>query len=290
MIAQCNGAPAATPDRGHRKAWVGKSKATRARTRLARTSVLERPVTRLATRATRSAGGPLGAVLVPRPDQGGSPGQPASQAGRCAAMRIVLVLGLAAIGAVVGLLITVPAARPPALAAGRPGRRRPAGLVAGRHPAPAPAPIAGPGRGRRPTVPVQGGPSGGPRPPGHRPPGARAPRSGKLAPGISVQAAVRVGRRGRSRGVHRDRSILAFLEDASQLRTGTAPQVMATLRNQAIGVLSRAGPVNLAAALCCHARDPYRPSPPRDQPRMNRHHPEQRSPGSRARWLASGWM
>jgi predicted transposase YbfD/YdcC len=48
-------------------------------------------------------------------------------------------------------------------------------------------------------------------------------------------------------------------EDASQLRTGTAPQVMAALRNLAIGVLSRAGPVNLAAALRRHARDPARP-------------------------------
>jgi hypothetical protein len=48
-------------------------------------------------------------------------------------------------------------------------------------------------------------------------------------------------------------------EDASQLRTGTAPQVMASLRNLAIGVLSRAGPVNLAAALRRHARDPHRP-------------------------------
>jgi hypothetical protein len=34
---------------------------------------------------------------------------------------------------------------------------------------------------------------------------------------------------------------------------------MATLRNLAIGVLSRAGPVNLAAALRHHARDPARP-------------------------------
>ena len=55
---------------------------------------------------------------------------------------------------------------------------RPAGLVAGRHPAPAPAPIAGPGRVRRATVPVRGGSSGGHRPRGRRPPGARALRSG----------------------------------------------------------------------------------------------------------------
>jgi hypothetical protein len=34
---------------------------------------------------------------------------------------------------------------------------------------------------------------------------------------------------------------------------------MARLRNLAIGVLSRAGPVSLAAALRYHARDPARP-------------------------------
>jgi predicted transposase YbfD/YdcC len=48
-------------------------------------------------------------------------------------------------------------------------------------------------------------------------------------------------------------------EDASQLRTGTAPHVMAVLRNLAIGALCRAGPGNLAAALRRHARDPARP-------------------------------
>jgi predicted transposase YbfD/YdcC len=52
---------------------------------------------------------------------------------------------------------------------------------------------------------------------------------------------------------------VTFCEDASQLRTGAAPHVMATLRNLAIGALSRAGPVNLAAALRRHARDPRRP-------------------------------
>jgi hypothetical protein len=34
---------------------------------------------------------------------------------------------------------------------------------------------------------------------------------------------------------------------------------MATLRNLVIGALSRAGPVNVAAALRRHARDPHRP-------------------------------
>jgi predicted transposase YbfD/YdcC len=52
-----------------------------------------------------------------------------------------------------------------------------------------------------------------------------------------------------------------FGEDASQIRTGTAPQVMACLRNLVIGVLSlsRAGSVNTAAALRHHSRDPRRP-------------------------------
>jgi hypothetical protein len=59
-------------------------------------------------------------------------------------------------------------------------------------------------------------------------------------------------------GLHWVRDV-TYAEDASQVRTGTAPQVMACLRNLAIGVLSRAGPVNLAAALRRHARDPARP-------------------------------
>jgi hypothetical protein len=52
---------------------------------------------------------------------------------------------------------------------------------------------------------------------------------------------------------------VTFCEDASQVRTGAGPQVMACLRNLVIGVLSQAGPVNLAAALRRHARDPHRP-------------------------------
>jgi hypothetical protein len=50
-----------------------------------------------------------------------------------------------------------------------------------------------------------------------------------------------------------------FAEDGSQVRTGSGPSVMAALRNLVIGVLSRAGPVNVAAALRRHARDPRRP-------------------------------
>jgi predicted transposase YbfD/YdcC len=59
-------------------------------------------------------------------------------------------------------------------------------------------------------------------------------------------------------GLHYVRDV-TFAEDVSQVRTGTGPQVMACLRNLAIGALSRAGPVNLAAALRHHARDPRRP-------------------------------
>jgi predicted transposase YbfD/YdcC len=50
-----------------------------------------------------------------------------------------------------------------------------------------------------------------------------------------------------------------FTEDASQVRTDAGPHVMATLRNLVIGVLCRTGPVNVAAALRRHARDPRRP-------------------------------
>jgi hypothetical protein len=59
-------------------------------------------------------------------------------------------------------------------------------------------------------------------------------------------------------GLHDVRDV-TFAEDASQLRTGTGPQVMACLRNLIIGALSHAGPVHLAAALRQHARDPTRP-------------------------------
>ena len=52
---------------------------------------------------------------------------------------------------------------------------------------------------------------------------------------------------------------VTFAHDASQVRTGTGPQVIACLRNFAIGARSRAGPVNLAAALRHYARDPARP-------------------------------
>jgi predicted transposase YbfD/YdcC len=71
-------------------------------------------------------------------------------------------------------------------------------------------------------------------------------------------ADLRRGRWSIENGLHWVRDV-TFTEDASQVRSGTAPQVMACLRNLAIGVLCRAGPINLAAALRFHSRDPHRP-------------------------------
>jgi predicted transposase YbfD/YdcC len=51
---------------------------------------------------------------------------------------------------------------------------------------------------------------------------------------------------------------VTFDEDRSQVRTGQAPRVMATLRNTAISLLRLAGWTNIAQALRHHARDPQR--------------------------------
>jgi predicted transposase YbfD/YdcC len=51
---------------------------------------------------------------------------------------------------------------------------------------------------------------------------------------------------------------LTFGEDASQIRTGNGPQVMATLRNLAISILKPAGHASIAAACRYHARDASR--------------------------------
>ena len=66
-------------------------------------------------------------------------------------------------------------------------------------------------------------------------------------------------------GLHYLRDV-TIAEDASQLRAGTGPQVMACLRNLAIGGLCRAGPTNLAAALRQHAVTPTDPWPPSASP------------------------
>jgi predicted transposase YbfD/YdcC len=52
---------------------------------------------------------------------------------------------------------------------------------------------------------------------------------------------------------------MTFGEDASRIRTGAAPQVMATLRNLAISLHRLAGATNLAAALRHHGRNAQRP-------------------------------
>jgi hypothetical protein len=52
---------------------------------------------------------------------------------------------------------------------------------------------------------------------------------------------------------------ITFAEDASQVRTGTAPRAMASLRNLVIGILRSRGHRNLAAALRRNARDATRP-------------------------------
>jgi len=66
-------------------------------------------------------------------------------------------------------------------------------------------------------------------------------------------------------GLHWVREV-TFAEDAFQVRSGTGPQVMACLGNLAIGVLGRAGPVNLAAAPRHHAATPPGPWPPSASP------------------------
>ncbi|MFG1748488.1 ISAs1 family transposase [Micromonospora chalcea] len=52
---------------------------------------------------------------------------------------------------------------------------------------------------------------------------------------------------------------VTYDEDRSQTRTGTGPEVMAALRNAAIGALRTAGITNIAAANRHHARDSTRP-------------------------------
>ncbi len=49
---------------------------------------------------------------------------------------------------------------------------------------------------------------------------------------------------------------VSFDEDRSQVRTGNAPQVMATVRNTSISLLRLTGWTNIAAALRHHAAHP----------------------------------
>ena len=59
-------------------------------------------------------------------------------------------------------------------------------------------------------------------------------------------------------GLHWVRDV-TFAEDLSQVRTGAAPQVMASLRNLAISLHRFAGATNIAKALRHHGRDALRP-------------------------------
>jgi hypothetical protein len=49
-----------------------------------------------------------------------------------------------------------------------------------------------------------------------------------------------------------------YSEDASQVRTGNGPEVMASLRNLAIAIFKLTGTRNIAAACRRHARDATR--------------------------------
>ena len=54
---------------------------------------------------------------------------------------------------------------------------------------------------------------------------------------------------------------VTYDEDRSQIRTGTGPQVMAALRNAAIGAIRIAGATNIAAASRHVGRHPNRVLP-----------------------------
>jgi hypothetical protein len=77
------------------------------------------------------------------------------------------------------------------------------------------------------------------RPGPPRPPGRLDPRA------LGIEA------------LHHIRDV-TFAEDAHQLRTGAAPQVLASLRNLAVAILRRHGHRNIAAALRRNARDATR--------------------------------
>ena len=79
----------------------------------------------------------------------------------------------------------------------------------------------------------------------------------RAAPPAALAAWVQ-GHWGIENSLHWVRDV-TFDEDRSQVRTGHAPQVMATLRNTAIGLLRLSGWTNIAAGLRHHARDPAHP-------------------------------
>jgi predicted transposase YbfD/YdcC len=79
----------------------------------------------------------------------------------------------------------------------------------------------------------------------------------RAAPPATLAAWVR-GHWGIENRLHWVRDV-TFDEDRSQVRTGAAPQVMATLRNLVISLLRLAGWTNIAHALRHHAADNRRP-------------------------------
>jgi len=114
-------------------------------------------------------------------------------------------------------------------------------------------------------VPAFAPPALAPRP-GRRPhprprprPRRAAQRQGRQRPPLRVPARRPCAATGRSRTACTGFRDVTFAEDASQVRTGNAPTVMAALRNLAIGGARPAGPLNVAAALRRHARDPHQP-------------------------------
>jgi predicted transposase YbfD/YdcC len=80
----------------------------------------------------------------------------------------------------------------------------------------------------------------------------------RIAASPAVLASWVQGHWGIENRVHWVRDV-TFDEDRSQVRTGHAPHVMATLRNTAISLLRLTGWTAVARALRHHARDPNRP-------------------------------
>jgi predicted transposase YbfD/YdcC len=63
------------------------------------------------------------------------------------------------------------------------------------------------------------------------------------------------GHWGIENGLHHVREV-TFAEDRCQVRTGTAPQALAAVRNTVIGIVRRAGHANVAAALRTYSHRP----------------------------------
>jgi hypothetical protein len=76
-------------------------------------------------------------------------------------------------------------------------------------------------------------------------------------PWFSAQLAAWIRGHWQIEALHHLRDV-SYGEDASQIRAGSGPQAMATLRNLAIGILKTAGHTSIAAACRHHARDATR--------------------------------